>query len=88
MAKKAVAKKVTVKVLRAFMLGGKIVEKTVTLEPKKKGEEGEVVDAIVSLPEDFARELIANGKAKLSEEKPNIQGPKEEQTFEEEFADL
>ena len=85
MAKKAVVKKVSVQVKRAFMLAGKIVPAKVMV---KKGKGDIEVDAVVTLTESFARELIANGKAELTTEKANYEPPKKEQSLEDELDEL
>jgi hypothetical protein len=85
MAKKAVAKRINVKVKRPFMLAGKIVPAKTT---EKKGKVDVEVDVVITLTESFARELIANGKAELDLGKPNYEAPKKEQSLEDELEEL
>lgn len=81
MAKKPEVKKVTVKVNRPFMAVGAPI-------PAAQGEGKSLSDVIVELPVNFARELIANGKAELTTKKKNFDMPKEEKTLEDELAEL
>lgn len=81
MAKRPEVKKVTVKVNRPFMAAGVVI-------PKTQGEGKTLADVRVELPVNFARELIANGKAELTTEKKNFDMPKEEKSFEDELSEL